>query len=167
MGPLRSIQKRQESRNGPQSLFSIRNRASLLCIRCSVLHYFGLTAFHLHSCFTLSLKRHGLRWRPINCSLTSVDIAFIHSGYFYSASLKSTTTQRRFRHSTDIVSEFYPERHRQLRVKDLLKVSTWRLERNSNPQLFGRNATRLPMSRHTSHELTLRAACQTLIVYHI
>src|SRR6218665_1945412 len=28
-----------------------------------------------------------------------------------------------------------PKRHRQLRVKDLPKVPTWRLERNSNPTL--------------------------------
>src|SRR6218665_1633332 len=34
---------------------------------------------------------------------------FIHSCYFYSASSKSTTTQRRSRHSTDTVSEFHAE----------------------------------------------------------
>src|SRR6218665_3207950 len=35
--------------------------------------------------------------------------SFIHSGYFYSTSSKSTTTQRRCRHSTDTVSEFHAE----------------------------------------------------------
>ena len=32
--------------------------------------------------------------------------SFIHSGYFYSAFAMSTATQRRFRHSTDTLSEF-------------------------------------------------------------
>src|SRR6218665_2870736 len=31
------------------------------------------------------------------------------------------------------VSEFHAEAHRQLQVKDLHKVPTWRLERESNP----------------------------------
>src|SRR6218665_1750945 len=33
---------------------------------------------------------------------------------------------------------FTPKRHRQLLVKDLLKVPTWRPERESNPRPFGR-----------------------------
>src|SRR6218665_1549996 len=41
---------------------------------------------------------------------------------------------------------FTSKRHRQLRVKDLPKVPTWRLERDSNPRPFGRKATNLPMS---------------------
>src|SRR6218665_1834995 len=39
---------------------------------------------------------------------------------------------------------FTPKRHRQLRVKDLTKVLTWRLERDSNPRPFGRKAPNLP-----------------------
>src|SRR6218665_1509249 len=38
--------------------------------------------------------------------------------------------------------------HRQLRVKVLPKVPVWRLERDSNPQPFGRKAPNLPMSHH-------------------
>src|SRR6218665_1187596 len=34
-----------------------------------------------------------------------------------------------------------PKLHRQLRVKDLPKVPTWRLERDSIPGPFGRNAS--------------------------
>ena len=41
-----------------------------------------------------------------------------------------------------------PKRHRQLWVKDLPKVPTCRLERESNPWPFGRKASTLPM-RHT------------------
>src|SRR6218665_3651025 len=45
---------------------------------------------------------------------------------------------------------FTLKRHRQLRGKDLPKVPTWRLERDSNPRPFGRKATYLPMS-HQAH----------------
>jgi len=38
--------------------------------------------------------------------------------------------------------------HRQLRVKDLHKVPTWRLERDSKPATLRTKATNLPMSRH-------------------
>src|SRR6218665_1589923 len=44
---------------------------------------------------------------------------------------------------------FTPKRHRQqLREKDLPKVPTWRLERDSNPRPFGRKASNLQMSHH-------------------
>ena len=46
------------------------------------------------------------------------------------APLKATNTQRRSRHSTDTVSEFHAEA--QLRMKDLPRVPTWRLEQDSN-----------------------------------
>src|SRR6218665_2633518 len=36
-------------------------------------------------------------------------------------------------YSEDTVSEFHAEAHSQLQVKDLPKVPTWRLERESNP----------------------------------
>src|SRR6218665_675031 len=49
---------------------------------------------------------------------------------------------------------FTPKRHRQLRVKDLPKVPTWRLERDSNPQPFGRKVTNLPMSLHAPQNYT-------------
>src|SRR6218665_1125572 len=44
---------------------------------------------------------------------------------------------------------FTPKRHRQLRVKDLFKVSTWRPERDLNPRPFERKTTNLQMSLHT------------------
>jgi len=46
---------------------------------------------------------------------------------------------------------FTPKRHRKLWVKDLPKVPTWRLERNSNPWPFGRKASNLRMSHHVPH----------------
>src|SRR6218665_119786 len=38
--------------------------------------------------------------------------------------------------------------HKQLRMKDLPKVPTWRLERDSNPRPFGRKVPNLLMSHH-------------------
>src|SRR6218665_3384116 len=41
--------------------------------------------------------------------------------------------------------------HRQLSMKDLPKVPTWRLERESNPRPFGRKASTLPKGHHAPH----------------
>ena len=61
-------------------------------------------------------------------------ISFIHSDHFYSASsspflLRSAPDTARI-----LCRSFMPKRRRQLWVKDLPKVPTWRLERESNPQ---------------------------------
>src|SRR6218665_2372812 len=40
------------------------------------------------------------------------------------------------------------KRHWQPREKDMPKVPTWQLQRNSNPRPFGRNAWNLPVSDH-------------------
>src|SRR6218665_2241380 len=70
--------------------------------------------------------------------------SFIHSGYFYSTS-SSPLLNRGAPDTARILCEsFTPKRHRQLRVKNLPKVSTWQLERDSNPQHFGRKTTNLP-----------------------
>src|SRR6218665_40165 len=65
--------------------------------------------------------------------------SFIHSGHFYSA--PSSPLLHRgapdYCNNTDTVSEFHAEAHRQLQVKDLPKVPTWRLERESNSRPSG------------------------------
>jgi len=52
--------------------------------------------------------------------------------YAYGRCIGTALTQRRSRHSTDTVSQFHAETPHatELRVKDLPKVATWRLERN-------------------------------------
>src|SRR6218665_1052296 len=60
--------------------------------------------------------------------------SFIHSGYFCSASsspllLRGTPDTARI-----LCRRFTPKRHRQLRVKNLLKVPTWWLVWDLNPQ---------------------------------
>src|SRR6218665_3203526 len=59
--------------------------------------------------------------------------SFIHSGQFYSAPSSPILPRGAPDCSTDTLSEFHAEAHRQLQVKDLPKVPTWRLE------LYSRN----------------------------
>src|SRR6218665_196041 len=67
---------------------------------------------------------------------------FIHSGHFYSAPSSPLLHRSAPDYSTDTVSEFHAEAHRQLQVKDLPKVPTWRLERESNPRPSGSTPVR-------------------------
>src|SRR6218665_1183004 len=62
---------------------------------------------------------------------------FNHSGNFYSAPSSPLLLRGAPGYSTDTVSEFHAEAHRQLQVKGLPKVPTWRLERESNPRPSG------------------------------
>src|SRR6218665_3565374 len=63
--------------------------------------------------------------------------SFIHSGHFYSAPSSPLLLRGAPDYSTDTVLEFHADAHRQLQVKDLPKVPTWRLERESNPRPSG------------------------------
>src|SRR6218665_3701701 len=73
----------------------------------------------------------------INIVLHSFIHSFIHSGHFYSAPSSPLLLRGAPDYSADTVSEFHAEAHRQLQVKDLPKVPTWRLERESNPRPSG------------------------------
>src|SRR6218665_2033151 len=53
--------------------------------------------------------------------------SFIHSGHFYSAPSSPLLLRGAPDYSTNTVSEFHAEAHRQLQVKDLPKVPTWRI----------------------------------------
>ena len=48
---------------------------------------------------------------------------------------------------------FTPKRHRQLQVKDLPKVPTWRLERDSNPRPSDWKVSTQPMRHHVPRHL--------------
>jgi len=48
-----------------------------------------------------------------------------------------------------------PKRYRQLQVKDLRKVPTWRLEWDSNLRPFGHKTLNLPPSQHVPRSLVL------------
>jgi len=88
------------------------------------------------------------KFTPNFCMVTKYLYLFIYSGYFYIA----FSSPLLLRGAPDIARilcrSFMPKRHRQLRVKDLPKVSTWRLERDSNPRPFRRKASNLLRSHH-------------------
>ena|SRR6218665_1969352 len=63
--------------------------------------------------------------------------SFIHTGHCYSAPSSPLLLRGAPDYSTDTVSEFHAEVPRQLQVKDLPKVPTLRLERESNPRPSG------------------------------
>src|SRR6218665_2480035 len=75
----------------------------------------------------------------IHSFIHSFIYSFIHSGHFYSAPSSPLLLRGAPGYSTDrpTVSEFHAEAHRQLQAKDLTKVPTWRLERQSNPRPSG------------------------------
>src|SRR6218665_476740 len=52
-----------------------------------------------------------------------------------------------------LYGSFTPKRHRELRVKNLPKVPTWRPERDSNPRPFRRKPPNLPVSHHAHSSL--------------
>src|SRR6218665_3288551 len=74
--------------------------------------------------------------------------SFIHSGHFYSAPSSPLLLRGAPDYSTDTVSEFHAEAHGQLQVKDLPKVPTWRLERESNPRPSGWKSSTQPRRHH-------------------
>src|SRR6218665_589634 len=61
--------------------------------------------------------------------------SFIHSGHFYSASSSPLLLRSAPDTALILCRSFTPKRNRQLRVKDLPKVPTWRLERIRTPTL--------------------------------
>src|SRR6218665_791313 len=79
--------------------------------------------------------------------------SFNHSGSFYSA----FSSPLLFRGAPDTarILCFTTKRQRQLRVKDLPKISMWRLKRDWNLRPFGRKASNLPMSHHATHQLAV------------
>ena len=104
---------------------------------------------------------HGISWPGHSRSGTPITIfqhvvivssqqhAFIHSGYFYSASSSTLLFRGAPEYSIIYcVGVYMPKHNRQLWVKDLHKVTMWQLEQDSNLQHLALN---LPMSHHVPH----------------
>src|SRR6218665_797886 len=71
--------------------------------------------------------------QTIHTNTLTILYSFIYSGYFYSA-FSSPLLLRGIPDTARILCRsFTPKRYRQLRVKDLPMVPTWRLEQDSNP----------------------------------
>ena len=73
------------------------------------------------------------------------NLAFIHSSYFYSVSSSPLLLRGAPDKARILCPNFTSKRHRKLWVKDLPKVPTWLLERESNPWLFRWKMSTLPM----------------------
>src|SRR6218665_1514956 len=82
--------------------------------------------------------RYALELENLNDCLASIctsDLhSFIHCVHFYSAPSNPLLLRAAPDYSTNTVSELHAEAHRQLQVKDLPKVPTWRLERERESQ---------------------------------
>ena len=76
--------------------------------------------------------------------------SFIHFRYLYSAPSRFLLRGAPD-YSADTESEFHAEAHDQLRVKDLLRIPTRRLEVDSNPQPSGCKAPKIPLHRRAPH----------------
>src|SRR6218665_3940368 len=74
--------------------------------------------------------------------------SFIHSGHFYSASSSPLLLRSDPDTARILCRSFTPMRHRHLQVKDLPKVTTWRLERDSNPRPSSLKVSTLPCYAH-------------------
>ena len=66
--------------------------------------------------------------------ISGTEHSFIHSGYFYNVSSSPLLLRGAPDTARILCRSFTPKRHRQLCVKDLPKVPTWRIERDSNPR---------------------------------
>src|SRR6218665_1475111 len=73
-----------------------------------------------------------------------------HSGYFYCASSSPLLRTSALDTARILCQRFTPKHHRQLRVKDLLKVPMRRLDRDLNLQPFGGKAPNLPTRHHAT-----------------
>ena len=91
--------------------------------------------------------------------------SLIHSGYFYSTSSSPLLLIGAADTARILCRNFTPKSHRQLWVKDLPKVPTWRLERESNPWFFRTKASTLP-NRHHVLKLTISSGeLQNVLVF--
>ena len=91
-----------------------------------------------------SLLEQSFCWNDLNVYTVALVHSFIHSGHFYTAPSSPLLLRGTPDYSTDTVSEFHAEAHRQLQVKDLPKVPTWRVELESNPRPSGWKSSSQP-----------------------
>ena len=86
--------------------------------------------------------------------------SFIHSDHFYSASLSPLLLRSAPDTARILCRSFTSKRHRQLQVKDLPKVPTYRLERESNPRPSGWKLSTQPLCHHVP-------VLTVLIIWHV
>ena len=85
-------------------------------------------------------------------NLFTINIKLLFHSFIQTISIAPLPVRFLLRSAPDSVRilcrSFTPKRHRQLSVKDLPKVPTWRLERESNPWPSGWKLSTQPMRHH-------------------
>src|SRR6218665_1619261 len=108
---------------------------------CSAYMYIYACTFYwvwLHTLIIIKYSRIGFsEFLPVN--------SIIHSGNFYSDSSSPLLLRSAFDTARILCRRFTQKRHRHLRVKNLPKVTTRRLERDSNPRPSARKVSTLPI----------------------
>src|SRR6218665_2234712 len=98
--------------------------------------------------------------RHINCrkyyyyyftAVSKVQLALYCIIHFYGAFHSRSLSEALPTTAIHTAVVYTSKRYRQLRVKDLPKVPTWRLEHDSNLRPSGRKASTLPMRHHAQH----------------
>jgi len=126
----------------------------LLCAKIhqeSVFELYGADSGVCHCpivglCLPVLLQVSCIMWMTLESSTMLIfTISFIHSDYFYSASSSPLLFGGAPDTTRILCWSFTLKHHRQLRVKDLLKVPVWRPEQDSNPWPFRRRVTNLPL----------------------
>ena len=110
-----------------------------------------ISSSFVHSISSSSLRFVLLSFAALSFSHSFIR-SFIHSGYFYSASSSPLLLRGAPDTAWIPCRSFRPKRHLQLWVKDLPKVPTWRLERDSNPRPLGRKAPNEPFIYHVLYQ---------------
>ena len=114
----------------------------------------GMSDVFIQDC-RLHAGKVSLDWKISSSYDLEISTTFIHSFHFYSASSSPLLLRGALDKARILCRSFTPKCHRQLRVEDLPKVPTWRLERDSNPQPSSRKASTLPMSHLVPQSILL------------
>src|SRR6218665_367391 len=88
---------------------------------CKVQGFYKLSTDSWSACAVLSISSLAHIFQP---NKQTNYLQFVRYGHFYSAPLSPLLLRGAPDYSTDTVSEFHAEAHRQLQVKDLPKVPT-------------------------------------------
>src|SRR6218665_2014711 len=97
-----------------------------------------------------------MKWTKIIRYQLLVSLIYFYSDYFCSASSSPLLFEGVLETARIQCRRFMPKGN--CKVKDLSKVPTWQLERDSNLRSFGRKASNLPMSRHPPKNFQIQYA---------
>ena len=114
--------------------------------------------------FSITWHQQQIMFRRAMIQLEQWFVCFkhIHSDHFYSTSSSPLLLRSAPDTARILCRSFTPKCHRQLWVKDLPKVPTWRLERESNPRTSGWKLSTQPMRHHVPTNASYASRKETL-----